>query len=113
MRRALVVTALLVIAAIGACRAFLPARFAVNAPVYGTLFGAKPPPQSELEKRLKVPAGFQVALFAEGIPDARELKFTPTGDLLVSSPREGAVFLLEKDAHGDGPSGSTSPRTAP
>ena len=102
MRRALIISALVIIAAIGACRAFLPARFAVNAPVLGTLFGSKPPPQSELEKRLRVPAGFQVALFAEGIADARELKFTPTGDLLVSSPREGAVFLLERDANGDG-----------
>jgi glucose/arabinose dehydrogenase len=102
MRRALVVIVVIVIAAIGACRAFLPERFAVNAPVYGTLFGAKAPPQSELEKRLKVPPGFQVALFADGIADARELKFTPTGDLLVSSPREGAVFLLERDANGDG-----------
>ena len=102
MRRALVITAVLIVSAIGACRAFLPARYAVNAPVLGMLFGAKAPPQSELEKRLKVPAGFKVALFADGIADARELKFTPTGDLLVSSPHDGAVYLLERDANGDG-----------
>ena len=47
------------------------------------MFGAKPPPQSELEQRLKVPPGFQVALFAGGHLRTRaNCKFTPTGDLL-------------------------------
>ena len=91
MRRALAVAALVVIAAIGACRAFLPERFAVNAPLVGTLLGAAPPAKSELERRLKLPNGFAVALFADGISNARFLRFTPAGDLLVSSPREGTV----------------------
>lgn len=102
MRRALVIAVVLVLAGIGACRAFLPERFAVNAPVYGTLFGAKAPAKSVVEERLRVPDGFAVALYAEGIPDARELIVTSAGDLLVTSPREGAVFLLERDADGDG-----------
>jgi glucose/arabinose dehydrogenase len=50
----------------------------------------------------KAPDGFSVALFADGIRNARFMRFTPAGDLLVSSPREGAVFLLERDANGDG-----------
>src|SRR5262245_59946523 len=102
MRRALLVLVLLVVAGVGACRLFLPERFAVNAPVYGTLFGAKAPPKNAVESRLKVPDGFKVALYADGIPDAREISVTPAGDLLVTSPREGAVFLVEKDANGDG-----------
>src|SRR5258705_1437244 len=102
MRRALAVAALVVIAAIGACRAFLPERFAVNAPLVGTLLGAAPPAKSELERRLRVPDGFAVALFADGISNARFLRFTSAGDLLVSSPREGTVFLLERDANGEG-----------
>ncbi|MBM4335110.1 MAG: sorbosone dehydrogenase family protein [Deltaproteobacteria bacterium] len=102
MRRVLIVLGVAIAAAFVACRAFWPERLAVNAPVIVLLMGAKPPPKSELESRLKVPDGFSVGLFAEGIPDARELHFSPTGDLLVSSPREGAVFLLEPDADGDG-----------
>ena len=102
MRRALVIGVVVVLAAIGACRALLPERFAVNAPVYGTLFGAKAPAKSVVAQRLRVPPGFTVALYAEGIPDAREIIVTPAGDLLVTSPREGTVFLLERDANGDG-----------
>ncbi|MFI5314160.1 MAG: PQQ-dependent sugar dehydrogenase [Myxococcota bacterium] len=102
MRRALAIAALLVVAAIGACRMFLPQRFAVNTPLSGMLLGAKPPPKSELEKRMVLPPGFELTLFADGISNARFLRFTSAGDLLVSSPREGTVFLLERDANGDG-----------
>src|SRR5258706_2926971 len=102
MRRVLAVAALVVIAAIGACRAFLPERFAVNAPLVGTLVGAAPAAKSELERRLKLPDGFAVTLFADGISNARFLRFSAAGDLLVSSPREGTVFLVERDATGDG-----------
>ena len=49
-----------------------------------------------------MPAGLSISLYASGIPNARMLRFTPTGDLLVSSPRQGRVMLLERDANGDG-----------
>jgi len=102
MRRALAVTALLLLAGFWACRTFLPQRFAVNVPIAGMLFGAAPPPKSELEKRIQLPPGFEIGVFADGLSNPRFLRFTSTGDLLVSSPREGAVFLLERDANGDG-----------
>jgi glucose/arabinose dehydrogenase len=102
MRRALGVTVLLVLAGFFACRLFLPERFAVNAPVAGIFLGAKPPEKTELEKRMKLPPGFSLTLYADGIPNARFLHFTANGDLLVTSPREGAVFLVERDANGDG-----------
>ena len=85
-----------------ACRALLPERFAVNTPILGTLFGASPPERSDLERRMKLPDGFRIALYASGIRNARFLRVTPTGDLLVSSPREDAVFLVARDADGDG-----------
>jgi glucose/arabinose dehydrogenase len=66
------------------------------------LLGAKPLEKSELEKRMKLPPGFELGVYADGISDARFMRFTSTGDLLVSSPREKAVFLLERDANGDG-----------
>jgi len=87
-----------------ACRWLLPERFAVNAPIAHLLWGrgvAAPPPES-FGTRIRAPEGFSVGLFAEGIPNARMLRFTAAGDLLVSQPREGAVLLLERDADGDG-----------
>ncbi|HXZ84272.1 MAG TPA: sorbosone dehydrogenase family protein [Myxococcota bacterium] len=102
MRRALGILAVLIVAAFFACRLFMPERFAVNAPIRGMLMGAKPPEKSAFEKRMKLPPGFEINVFADGIPNARFLRFTSAGDLLVSSPREGTVFLLERDANGDG-----------
>jgi glucose/arabinose dehydrogenase len=81
---------------------FLPQRFAVNAPIKGIFLGADPPPKTELEKRMKLPPHFELEVFAEGIPNARFMRFTSAGDLLVSSPREKTVYLLERDANGDG-----------
>ena len=40
--------------------------------------------------RLKVPAGFQVAVFAEA-PHARMLTFSPNGVLLVTATEDGKV----------------------
>jgi glucose/arabinose dehydrogenase len=94
-------------AAAGAC-ALLPERYAVNVPWRYILGRTSPAPPSELQGRIRAPEGFSVAIFAEGIPNARFLRFTQTGDLLVSSPREGAVFLLERDEDGDGKSDGVS-----
>jgi glucose/arabinose dehydrogenase len=57
--------------------------------------------ESEVRERLRVPPGFAVNTFATDVPNARLLLFTDTGDLLVSSPREGTIFLLKRDASGD------------
>ena len=37
-----------------------------------------------------------------GIPNARFLRFTPAGDLLVSTPRSGRIVLVERDRDRDG-----------
>lgn len=58
--------------------------------------------ESEVRERIVLPPGFAVNTYASGIANARFLRFTATGDLLVSSPRQGTVFLLERDASGDG-----------
>jgi glucose/arabinose dehydrogenase len=80
----------------------LPERYAVNAPLVQSWLGAEPPPESELQRRVRVPDGFAIRTFASGLRNARFLRFTAAGDLLVSSPREGAIFLLEADRDGDG-----------
>lgn len=55
-----------------------------------------------VEQRYRVPAGFQVELYASNLPRARFLRFTPMGDLLVSRPHSGDITMLLKDRDGDG-----------
>ena len=52
--------------------------------------------------------GFQVTLFADNIPNARMLKITPDGKLLVSSPSKGTIYLLG-DQNKNGKADSTIP----
>ena len=52
--------------------------------------------------------GIELSIFADHLPKARMLKITPTGQLLVSSPSTGAVYLLS-DENGDGQADSTTP----
>lgn len=75
----------------------LPGGYTVNFP----MGGGDAIPEGEMG-RLRVPPGFTVTAFASGMPNARMLRFTSSGDLLVSAPREGKVFLLERDENGDG-----------
>jgi glucose/arabinose dehydrogenase len=76
----------------------LPFGWTVNFPG----FSGDPIPASEVGSRLAVPDGFAVDEYASGIENARFLRFTPMGDLLVSAPRQGKVFLVEADRNGDG-----------
>jgi glucose/arabinose dehydrogenase len=59
------------------------------------------PPQA-VAARLRGPAGTGVSVFAEELPNARFLRFTPGGALLVTLPRSGRVVRLEPDRNGDG-----------
>ncbi|UZR27692.1 PQQ-dependent sugar dehydrogenase [Methylococcus mesophilus] len=74
----------------------------VNFPLKSVLGGAAPPAEEALRHRLSLPPGFSPAVYAADLPGARMLRFTRTGDLLVSQPNAGAIVLLEKDADGDG-----------
>lgn len=53
-------------------------------------------------QRLRPPRGYSVTRYAAGLENARFLRFSTAGDLLVSQPRLGLVSLLERDADGDG-----------
>jgi glucose/arabinose dehydrogenase len=95
---------LMAAAAAGIGLLLLPDRFAVNAPLPSLLSGlgvAAATPDAALA-RLVAPEGWRVGLFAADLPNARFLRFTPGGDLLVSRPRAGRVVLLEPDRDGDG-----------
>ena len=88
---------------VGACHLFLPERYAVNVPLRQALLGRGiDPPQDEVLRRLRPPPGFSVTRYASRLPNARFLRFTPNGDLLVSLPRSGRIVLLERDQNGDG-----------
>jgi glucose/arabinose dehydrogenase len=85
-----------------ACQ-LLPERLAVNTPVLNLLFGwgNTPPEAAAFGARIRAADGYAVSLYAE-VPKARFLRPTPTGDLLVSVPREGSILRLLRDADGDG-----------
>jgi glucose/arabinose dehydrogenase len=102
MRNWLLALVGVILMSIGACTYFLPERFAVNAPFWGTIFGADAPEPSEFARRVIVPEGFSIAIYADGIRNARFLRLTATGDLLVSTPRTGQIWLLARDRDGDG-----------
>jgi glucose/arabinose dehydrogenase len=103
--------ALLLGAAAVACCRLLPERYAVNAPLAHLILGrgADPPDADRIGRELAVPDGFAIELYASGLANARGLRFTPSGDLLVTTPRSGRVMLLERDANGDGRPDSVRP----
>ena len=51
----------------------------------------------------------RVALFADGLQNARFLRFSPGGSLVVSQPRLGRLVLVEQDRDGDGRSDGQRP----
>jgi glucose/arabinose dehydrogenase len=70
---------------------------AVNTPIFGKEFDV-----TAVGKRITVPDGFSIGLYAEKVENARLLAFTRNGDLLVANPNLDQIILLERDANGDG-----------
>ena len=103
MRNLSITVGCIALSALVACF-LLPERFAVNGPMAQILWGRQiePPAEAQLAQLLKVPTGFEIGLFATGVPNARMLRFSPGGELVVSLPRDGAVALLLGDHDGDG-----------
>jgi len=81
--------------------AWLPERFAVNVPVRTFVGPAPEVPRAEVEDRLRLPPGLRLTRFAAGLTNARFLRVTKEGDVVVSQPRSGRVALLV-DRDGDG-----------
>ena len=57
---------------------------------------------SEVVAGLEVPAGFSIGIYADNVRNARLLRFSRTGDLLVSTPNLDKVEILGRDLNGDG-----------
>ena len=104
MRRVGLVIALFGVAGIVACNFLLPENLAVKGPILNSILGRgiDAPAESVVESRFQVPEGYQVELFAEGIPNARFMRFSPGGDLIVSQPRAGQLLHVFRDRDGDG-----------
>lgn len=102
-KRALAALVLLLVG-VGACNLLLPEEYVVNADLGNLLFGRgiEAPPPSVVAERIRAVDGLQVVIWARDIPNARMLRFTPAGDLLVSQPRRGQILLLLDDRDGDG-----------
>lgn len=55
-----------------------------------------------VQQRYRLPDGFNVSVYARQLDNARFMRFTSTGDLLLSRPHQGDVLLLKADSDGDG-----------
>ena len=79
----------------------LPGGLVINFPSFP---GSQTEPMTEeqLRSRLELPDGFSIETWATGMPNARLLMTTEAGDLLVTAPREGKIFLVRRDENGDG-----------
>jgi glucose/arabinose dehydrogenase len=98
-----VVAVALALGTCGACQ-LVPDRYAVNAPLDHMVFDRSvgaPSPET-MDRRIRVPDGLAIGVWAEDLAGARFLRFTEAGDLLLSRPRAGEIVLLERDADGDG-----------
>jgi glucose/arabinose dehydrogenase len=74
----------------------------VNLPAGAFRSAPKPVDLQLLRSRVRLPEGFSITAYARDLPDARILRVTEHGDLLVSLPDPGRVVLLERDTDGDG-----------
>jgi glucose/arabinose dehydrogenase len=104
MRRLAIGMLTALIAGGAACALLLPDGWVMKGPILNSMLGRGiDPPQPEIVKqRLRVAEGFEVRLWAEGISNARFMRFSPKGALLVSQPRLGRVLQVLADRDGDG-----------
>jgi glucose/arabinose dehydrogenase len=56
---------------------------------------------SRLDSQIQLPDGFSMGVYAKDVPDARLLRFTHRGDLLVANPSLGQVVILDRDKNDD------------
>lgn len=71
-------------------------------------FGPDAISNETLTGKLKAPKGLTVRIFADNLPYARVIRVTKTGDMIVSSTREGTLTLLYRDTDHDGVSDGRS-----
>jgi glucose/arabinose dehydrogenase len=86
-----------------ATRPFAPTRTTIDLAAlpqpYATQSASKSPNVISIPANpsLKIPTGFTVNVFAEGLDAPRWLALTPTGDILVTETRQNQIRLLRDD----------------
>ena len=95
---------LLLVGAVAGLWFFWPDNFAVKGPMWDFITGKQlgAPSDDTIRNRFKLPDGFRLGVFAADVPNARVMRMTATGDMVISSMRPGNVILLHADADGDG-----------
>ncbi|HLA43599.1 MAG TPA: PQQ-dependent sugar dehydrogenase, partial [Aggregatilineales bacterium] len=61
---------------------------------------ASPDRSAELQRlveSVRVPEGFEITIFADNVPNARGMEWTPNGTLFVGTRAAGAVYALRDD----------------
>jgi len=83
---------------------FWPDTWVVRGPMVDFITGKQvgPPDEQTLAERFRLPEGFEIGVFASNVNNARMMRITNEGDLLVSSMRPGEIILLHADQDGDG-----------
>lgn len=92
------------LAALGTLAVLFASAIGWNLPGASAIPAAEAIGSVPIHQQLVVPDGYDVSLFATGVADARTLRVTSAGDVIVSSPFSGRVMLLEADRDGDGAS---------
>ncbi len=101
LRGAAMLAAIMVIG-VATRRYWVPDRFAVNVPIRSLVGEAPETAADAVVDRLILPPGLTLTRFATGLSNARFMRVTDAGDVLVSQPREGKVTLLFADQDQDG-----------
>ena len=78
----------------------LPRPFATEA---ARNFPRVAPAPAPADRKLKVPAGFKVEVFAEGLEGPRKMIIAPNGDIFVSTTSGGKIRVLRPSADGSKP----------
>lgn len=88
------------VAAVGVAIATLP----VNLPLMNLLFGpgANAASGETLQRRITLPDGYEISLFAEDLGDARLMALTPDGDLFLTASDDGEIWFISRDRDNDG-----------
>lgn len=77
---------------------FLFARFYIGV---NTPLGDGELNTSRLDSQIQLPDGFSMGVYAKDIPNARVIRFSHRGDLLVANPSLGQVVILGRDKNDD------------
>lgn len=96
LRRLLAVFLILVSLAFLLAYFLWPQNWTVNAPITNSIFGwgINSPETLEAQSRLSLPEGYHLNIYASGLGQARLMRWTAAGDLLVSIPRKGEIILI-------------------